>query len=218
MKQIVAALSLMVFVTLPFKASAQYNAEQWFVHGSALTSYYQYEEDDARKVLPDSVTQLLDIEDFVGDDSDYLNISLGFGYYLRENLALSLTYTSDIELNFFDDLLTNIFVPGEIDPFTTAANIQLFELDATYIVFDFSPSAGLFVKGGAVINRLSVKVNERQGDTRERVASTSETEVGAKFGVGLQWDFSDNWGLKLGYSHLTFMSIDKTYLMLEYRF
>lgn len=218
MKAFICLFSITLLVSLPLNTSAQTKAEQWFVHGSAITSYYQFEEDDVRQELPDSITQLLDSRDFVGDDSDYLNTSLGLGYYVSENLALSLTYTDGIELNFLDDLFANIFVPGEIDRFTTDANVQFLELDATYRVFDVSPSLGFFVKGGAVMNRLSVKVNERQGDTNERATSTTETEVGAKFGLGLQWDFSENWGLKWGYSHFTFMSIDKTYLMLEFRF
>lgn len=218
MKSFIYLFLLAFLASLPFSINAQTKTGQWFVHGSVLTSYYQFEENDVRRELPDSVTQFLDSGDFVGDDSDFLNTSLGLGYYVNNNLALSLTYTDGIELNFLDDLFVNLFTPGEIDPFTTDAEVQFFELDATYKVFDFSPSVGLFVKAGAVINRLSINVNERQDDIRDRITSTTETEVGAKLGLGLQWDFSDNWGVKFGYTHFTFMSIDKTYFVFEYRF
>jgi len=213
-----ATPSLLLLSTLIFSSHASSKQGDWFVHGSAITSFYQYEEDDARKELPDSIQQFLDAEDFVGDDSDYLNTSFGLGYYLSNELNLSLTYTSGIELNFLDDLFTGLLGGVTRDNFTSDADLQLLELDLSYKAYQFSPSMALFLKGGIVVNKLDVDIRELQDGSFTRVIGSSQTKLGGKLGIGLQWDFADNWALKGGYSHLTFLSMDKTYLQLEYRF
>jgi outer membrane immunogenic protein len=81
-----------------------------------------------------------------------------------------------------------------------------------------SESTAFFINGGAVIHRLSANAENINDDVRTQIASTTESNIGAKVGAGLQWDFSNNWAVSLSYNHFTFMSIDNTSLMFEYRF
>lgn len=216
--RITTRFCLFLFMLQPVASQASSSQGDWFVHVSGLSSFYQYEEDDARKEFPSTVQSFLDDNDFTGDDSDYLNTSLGFGYYLSDDLDISLTYTSGIELNFLNDLFTPLLSSTQQTRYDSDADLQMLELDLRYKAYQILPSLALMVKGGVVINQLDVDISAFQDEGFVKVADGSETEFGAKLGLGLQWDFADNWALKGGYSHLTFLSMDKTYLQLEYRF
>lgn len=94
----------------------------------------------------------------------------------------------------------------------------MLELDVSYRAYAFTPSLGLILKGGLVVNRLDVHLRQIADSEVVQTLTNSSTEVGAKVGLGIQWDFSNNWAFKAGYSHLSFLSMDKTYVLLEYRF
>lgn len=48
MRSMIAISTTLVFSTFSISAQATPKAGDWFVQGSALTSFYQYEEDNAR--------------------------------------------------------------------------------------------------------------------------------------------------------------------------
>lgn len=204
-------LSLMTFASSTTLASTNLapSAGDWGVHGSLASSYYQYEEDDVRSELPVSIIQLLDANDIGGDDTDLANYSVGMVYYFTPRLNFSGTFTEGIEVAVFDDL----FDSTKFD-----VDLQMIEFDLSYRVAELTRSLGVFVKAGVVLNRIQAEVYEFEAQRTEPLASASENKVGAKVGVGLQWDFPGNWSMKFGYSHYTFMSIDKSYLQFEYRF
>ncbi|MBF7074276.1 outer membrane beta-barrel protein [Glaciecola sp. MH2013] len=217
--RIFTAASLLLLASASFSSQANSEKGDWFVHASALSSFYQYEEDDARAELPESIVQLLDADDFRGDDSDYLNVSLGLGYYISNDLNISLTYTDDIELNFLSGLDVGfLFNDVDNERLQSDGELKMLELDAQYKAYQFTPSLAFTLKGGLVYNKLDIQVSRFQDSNFTTILNDSQSKVGVKLGLGLQWDFSDNWALKGGYSHLSFLSMDKVYLQLEYRF
>lgn len=194
---------------------------EWSVTASVLTRLFSYENDEARAELPASVTSLLEDEDIRGDEEDIVNTSVGAGYYFSRQLHAGLLYTDGIEIGFLDDLdFGGLFSFGlrDEDNVLFNAHMKMLELDLRYRAYEFSESLAFFVTGGMVIHRISVDVEDYDEGQRTPIISTTETSLGAKVGGGLQWDFSDSWGVSLSYSHFTFMSIDNTSLMFEYRF
>lgn len=211
-------LTPVLMASIPALASPK--AGDWSITGSALTSLFSYENDDARDELPASIIDVLDDDDIRGDEDDFLNLSVGAGYYLTDNVHVGLLYTTGIEIGFLDDLggfLTSGF-DGQDGYNSFDVSMQMLALDIRYKVFELSDSTGIFINGGAVVHRISANAENINDDVRTKIESTTEISLGAKIGGGLQWDFSDNWAVSLSYNHFTFMSMDNTSLMFEYRF
>lgn len=209
---------LVLMTSTPAFAGPQ--AGNWSITGSVFTNLFNYENDDARDELPKSIIEVLGDDDIRGDESDILNFSAGAGYYLTDRLHIGLTYTTGIEIGFLDDL-GNLLTSGfdDIDGYNSFdVNMQMFAFDLRYRIYEMSESSAFFINGGAVVHRISANAENINDDIRTQIASTSESSIGAKIGAGFQWDFSNNWAVSLSYNHFTFMSIDNTSLMLEYRF
>ncbi|MEC7826081.1 MAG: hypothetical protein VYD12_16155, partial [Pseudomonadota bacterium] len=62
-KKGICAFALSVAALVPNAHAANNN---WFVEGAAFTSVYNYNENDARKELPESVTQYLGDHELTG--------------------------------------------------------------------------------------------------------------------------------------------------------
>jgi opacity protein-like surface antigen len=188
------------------------------VHFSALTNAYSYSQDDARDALSQDSLSLVSDDNFVGDDTDYLNLSGGLGYYISDDLHLGLYYTSDIELNIFRGASIPFFTNDQsLSIYSAIGELDMLSLDAKYKVAELGSSFDIFVKGGLVLNRLSYEVFPRDPDLTS-VETGSTNELGAKLGVGANWHLSESFSLEFGYSHSTFMAVNRTYMAIEYRF
>ncbi|MBE0364226.1 hypothetical protein PULV_a1821 [Pseudoalteromonas ulvae UL12] len=199
---------------------------RFFFNGGALSSFYEYENQDVKDALPSKITDRLEKYQVEGDESDIVNYNLAIGYYLYDDLALRFNYVADIEIDFLGDVFTDVCWLGcepsqakQRDYYTI--NMDIFEFDATYYPVHFTPKLSAYMLGGIAIHKIDATIYNRSTQstpyTRVNVARSTELEAGAKLGVGIQYDFSDDWGLKAGYSHFSYMSIDKTYINFEYR-
>ncbi len=185
-----------------------------------LTSFYQYENDEARRELPEELTSFFDDTDLRGDEDDIVNLNIGIGYYVTPKLHIGVTYTDGIELGFLDDLdgiIAAVLLPSSDPDFRFDADLNMLAVDARYHAIDISDSVNFYIVGGAVFNRVTANVDRVDGSQRIPEISASDNEIGAKLGFGLQWNMSENWVMNLGYQHFTFMSIDNTALALECR-
>ena len=223
-----ASMSLPVFAESPTQEESLNSMKEgrFFFNAGVLSSFYEYENQDVKKALPSKITDRLEQYQVEGDESDIINYNLGIGYYLYEDLALRFNYAADIEIDFLGDVFTSICWLGcepseakQRDYYTI--NMDIFEFDATYYPVHFTPKLSAYILGGIAIHKIDATIYNRSTEstpyTRVNVARSTELEAGAKLGLGLQYDFSDNWGLKAGYSHFSYMSIDKTYINFEYR-
>ncbi|ATC94438.1 outer membrane protein [Pseudoalteromonas tunicata] len=196
---------------------------RYFFNFAALTNHFEYENDDVRKKLPDKITSRLKDYQVTGNESDYINYSFAMGYYLQDNLALRFNYTADIEIDFlgdFDFLCFDCFVKDDKRD-SYDIEMDMYEFDAIYYPYQYQDTWSVYVLGGLAVHKIDAKVYKSKGDTvpyiQTNVAQSTEVTLGGKLGFGLQYDFSPNWGVKLGYSYFSYMSIDKTYINWEYR-
>lgn len=192
---------------------------EWAIMLSAF-GWFSYENNDARGELPQSIIDLLDTQDLTGSEDDLLNVSIGLGYYLSDKLQARLIYTDGLELGLYDDF-DNFLVSGfdgQSGFNTFDADMTMLALDAKYSLYDFNNSLSLYVAGGIVAHRLAVSVSNVDDGQSTMLGSDNETSFGASGELGLQWHISDNLSAALRYSHYTFMSIDHTSFIFEYRF
>jgi opacity protein-like surface antigen len=178
---------------------------RYFVSLSTLTSLYDYDKSDARKELPSKIKDQLNDHQLSGSESDIVNANFGFGYYVTHNLAISMNYATGIELDLLDDLFRSKNYNFDLD---------ILSIEGTYHVYELSPSVSAF--GLAGLSRFTVDAEIIKDVTDKTSASINETSVHA--GLGLNWDINENWAMKAGYTYYDFMSINKTYSNIEYRF
>lgn len=208
--------SMITLATLLASTNAYANTQkqgQFFLNFGAATNYYRYENEDARDELKPHLENLLDDYDLTGDDTDYLNTSLGLGYYINNNLAVRANYTTGIELDWLDlcffDCKDNVFHESDASILT---------LDTIYHFHHFNEAISVYGLLGLAVTRVSTKLSYRNTEDRNIIANEHTTNYGANIGLGLQYDFAKNWAVKAGYSHHTFLSMDKIYANLEWRF
>jgi len=195
---------------------------RYFFNFATFSNVFEYENDDVRKKLPDKITSRLNDNQVTGDDLDFINYSFAMGYYLQDNLALRANYTSNIEIDIVGDILGELFPEGKArrhDRYDI--EMDIFEFDAIYYPYNHKNIWSVYVLGGLAVHKIDAKVFEYKGEkepyVQSNVAQSTEFELGGKVGFGLQYDFSPDWGVKLGYSYFSYMSIDKTYINWEYR-
>lgn len=185
-------------------------AGRWFVDLSAGTSLFDYDERDMRDELPDNVLAFFEENEFDDDDSDILNVNVGVGYYLSDDLAIAGRYTSGINYGF----LSGLFNDESYD-----IDVEMFEIDATYSGFHLTDSIDAYVTAALVYNRIDAQVREVRRDDQEQVlAAFDDDEINFKAGAGLLWQFADNWAVKGGYEHYNYLSLSKWHITWQYQF
>ncbi len=183
-----------------------------FVNFSALTSKYSFSLDDVKSELPSSSNDL-SVNTANEDHEDIINTSLAIGYYWSDSLSFRMNYIDGIELfSFHLQPLFGSFEP--IDEFD--GDMSIIDFDAKYRFVEIKHDLSLYLTAGVAYHRLNAKVVEIT-DNDDVVLKKNITELNTKFGVGVQWDFFDNFGASFGYTHYAFASIDKVYLEMEYR-
>ena len=210
----VSFLALIGALLLPSATMASNHKQgQYFINFGVATNYYNYESKDARDELDQNLQALLDEYDLNGDDADIVNASVGFGYYVTNDFAVRANYTYGIELDWLDfcffDCSNNVYHDSDASILT---------LDGIYHFYHINEKLSFYGIAGLALTRASTELSYKRDDQREVIASDTSTNFGANLGLGLQYDFARNWGLKAGYSHHTFLSMDKYYLNMEWRF
>lgn len=210
----VSFLALIGALLLPSTAMASNQKQgQYFINFGVASNYYNYESKDARDELDQNLQALLDEYDLNGDDADIVNASVGFGYYVTNDFAVRANYTYGIELDWLDfcffDCSNNVYHDSDASILT---------LDGIYHFYHINEKLSFYGIAGLALTRASTELSYKRDDQREVIASDTSTNFGANLGLGLQYDFARNWGLKAGYSHHTFLSMDKYYLNMEWRF
>lgn len=186
---------------------------QYFINFGVASNYYNYNSKDARDELDQNLEELLDEYDLSSDDADIVNASVGLGYYLTNDFAVRANYTYGIELDWLDwcffDCSNNVYHDSDASILT---------LDGIYHFYHINEQLSFYGIAGLALTRVSTKLSYWRDDQREVIARDNSTNLGANLGLGLQYDFARNWALKAGYSHHTFLSMDKYYLNMEWRF
>jgi len=211
MKNYLWLISIITIIgTTTLSAATHSKKGEYFINTSPLTAKYDYEFKDLQKVLPDSYGGLLN-NNIYGQksDSDLLNESLGFGYYVTNKLSIEVIYTDGLEV---DPFLNGLFASNIL-----TANMTNFDFDAKYDLFQFSDSLAFFVQAGVTYHHIRTRVTTFNNKIETVLAKTNINKYNSKFGVGLKWYFANNWGATVGYSQNPFMSLKKTYLELEFR-
>ena len=208
--------SMITLATLLASTNAYANTQkqgQFFLNFGAATNYYRYENEDARDELKPELKKLLDDYDLMGDDTDYLNTSVGLGYYIDNNFAIRANYTVGIELDWLDICLFDC--KNDIHQ---SSDANILTLDAIYHFHHFNEAVSVYGLVGLAVTRVTTKLSNRDRENPNTIANQETTNYGANIGLGLQYDFAKNWAVKAGYSHHTFLSMDKIYANLEWRF
>lgn len=180
---------------------------RWFADLSAGTSYYTYSEKDIRGELPDAFTDVFSEGEFDDDDSDIINANLGLGYYVTSDLAVSARYTSGIEYGF----LSGLFNDESYD-----IDVTIVEIDATYSAFHVSDTFEWYISAGLAYYNVDAQV--RSTDQSKQLVTFDDNEVNVKAGVGLLWQFADNWAVKSGYEHYNYLKLSKWHITWQYQF
>lgn len=184
---------------------------RYFLNAGAISNFYKYKETPIREGFSSEVVEHFKDFNFDSSDEDYVNYSVGLGYYYNNDLSFRVNYSSGLDIGFLEGLLT-----------TRAYDIdmKLIDLDATYHFYRPSSETSFYVLGGIAHHRLSAAVDHYEVDSGDfaTVARDSYTKTDAKIGFGLQWQTGDNWALNIGYTHYNYMTIDKYYVNLEYLF
>lgn len=214
---VMKSVSFLIFIVtllIPATAMAKNQKQgQYFINFGAASNYYNYNSKDARDELDQNLQDLLDDYDLNGDDSDIVNASVGLGYYVTNDLAVRANYTYGIELDWLDlcffDCKNNVYHDSDASILT---------LDGIYHFYHINDKLSFYGIAGLAVTRVSTKLTYHRSQQQEPIARENSTNFGANLGLGLQYDFARNWGLKAGYSHHTFLSMGKYYLNLEWRF
>ncbi|MDE3272816.1 outer membrane protein [Pseudoalteromonas sp. G4] len=210
----VSSLVLFLALLLPISTLANnQNQGQYFIKFGLASNYYNYNSKDARDELDQNFQDLLDEYDLNGDDADIVNASVGLGYYVTNDFAVRGNYTYGIELDWLDfcffDCENNVYHDSDASILT---------LDGIYHFYSVNDKLSFYGLAGLAVTHVSTKLSYWKDNQREVITRENSTNYGANLGLGVQYDFAKNWGLKAGYSHHTFLSMDKYYLNMEYRF
>ncbi len=188
-----------------------------FVNLSLLTSKYAFDVNDVINELPiDFSNRLAEVINNNQDDEDRLNTSIAIGYYYSEHLSLRMNYVDDVEVATSEFCI--FFCPAARNEFN--GDMSILEFDAKYRFAEVHQDVSLYLLAGAAYHRINAKVIDDSlsvGDENRLVLKKNITELNSKVGVGIQWDFLEDFGANLGYTKYSFASMDKFYLELEYR-
>ena len=199
------AIGAIIFSTSIFSFAKNIDRTgSYYVSLSALTSSYQFDQNDARKELPSNAQEKLKGSQLSGSESDLVNINFGGGYYLSHDFAISLNYATGIELGFLDDLFRSNQIDLELD---------ILSIEGIYHFYEVTPSLSTFALAG--VSRFTIDGKVTKDDNKTSV-SVNETNVHA--GLGLNWDINESWAMKAGYNYYDFISINKLYANIEYHF
>lgn len=180
---------------------------RWFADLSAGTSFYTYDEKDIRSELPDTFIDVFSDGEFDDNDSDIVNANFGVGYYVTDDFAITARYTSGIEYGF----LSGLFNDESYD-----IDVAILEIEATYSTFPVSDSIDAYVSAGLAYYNVDAEV--RSTDQPQQLVTFDNNEVNVKAGVGLLWQFSDNWAVKTGYEHYNYLKLSKWHITWQYQF
>jgi opacity protein-like surface antigen len=114
-----------------------------------------------------------------GLDENYTSTSFGGGYWFNRNFAIEGRI----------GVLANEEVADDID-------VDLVHLDIGAVAKkNFGANGnGFYINGRAGVSRLTLQVREDDFDVID-----DESSIKPYVGVGIGYDFNDNWGLGLGY-------------------
>lgn len=180
---------------------------RWFADLSAGTSFYTYDEKDIRSELPDAFIDVFSDGEFNDNDSDIVNANFGVGYYVTNDFAITTRYTSGIEYGF----LSGLFNDESYD-----IDVAILEIEATYSTFPVSDSIDAYVSAGLAYYNVDAEV--RSTDQSQQLVTFDDNEVNVKAGVGLLWQFADNWAVKTGYEHYNYLKLSKWHITWQYQF
>ena len=209
----ICAFSLSVAALVP-SAHADNN---WFVEGVAFTSLYNYNESDARKELPESVTQYLGDNELVGSDNDLVNYQLALGYYLTPDTTVKLTYAGGIELGFLDGVFC-LFCSEDSERFDTNADLTILTTEVTHRFYQISESFHVYGKGGVAYYAINTSTRQLQSSEWTPIGSNTTNKWGVVGGLGITWDITDNLSLNTSASLHQFMAMKQYSMTAEYRF
>lgn len=192
-------------------------AAGWFVEGAALTSFYNYNERDARNALPDRVTQFLGDDDLTGSDNDLINYYLAAGYYVTPTTSMKLTYASGIDLGFLDGL-SCLFCSDGTEHYHTDAELSYISTDVTHRLYTINGAFHFYAKAGVAYYYIESMTRQKQSSEWTTISTDKANKWGVLGGVGVAWDITDNVSLNGGVSLHQFMAIKQYSIALEYRF
>lgn len=205
MKQIkIAALAGLMMCASGASASVNKQGKVFVDLSAPFTSDYNYSSEDVRKHLPEEVKKSLRSKVLKGDDSDSINYGVGLGYYLTNDLSVTVNYSDGIEL---EDFAKHLFSSQKY-----TFDLNMLSLTADYNAWQINPDVNLFLKGG--VSRFNIKAHSNDKDVKSFSINKTQFHVG----TGVNWDLSDHWSAKLGYTHYDFLSMNRVYLDVEYRF
>ena len=213
-KKGICAFALSVAALVPNAHAANNN---WFVEGAAFTSVYNYNESDARKELPESVTQYLGDHELTGSDNDLVNYQLSLGYYLTSDTSLKLTYASGIELGFLDGL-DCLFCSQDSERYDTNADLTIFTAEVTHRFYQISKSFHVYGKAGVAYYSIDSTTRQRQSSEWTPIGSETTNKWGVVGGLGIAWDITENLSLNTSASLHQFMAMKQYSMTVEYRF
>ena len=189
------------------------NKGKIFANAGFLTNWYYLDSEDFRKELPNNVTQFLSDRTLTGRESDVLNYSIGLGYYFDDDLTIMVDFANDISIGDFSNIIRNIF-----SSYNFKTDIDIYSLDIQKRLIKFNEDIYLYAKLGLNHHRVKARVFDYDDFERTEVAKHTFNDTSLKLGLGVQWDFSRHFSVKAGYSHSDFLSMDKSYINMEYRF
>lgn len=216
MKTSLAYLLLPLFMSA-FSVNAddeKQKAGRFFTNLGMLTNWYLFDSNQVRRELPSYTNILFNDSILSRYETDTLNYNIGIGYYVNENISVLFNYSPDLSFGDFEGLLGGLFSIDYID-----TDLDIYDLEIHYRFLDITESFYLYSNFGISYHHLDANINDGDFDEPDvLLSSESIDDTSLKAGLGVQWDYNENFGIKIGYSKSDFLSIDKSYLHLEFRF
>lgn len=212
LKKVFFTTNLLVFSSLLFcnyVHAEDLRSGKVFVDAALLTNYYSYSNEDIRNKLPEEYIENSNVPILAGHESDWVNYSLGIGYYISNDWNVKVTYSDKISFGFLD---------GIFDNFVSSVDLRMIDIDTTYYPFHFTEKFSPYIVGGMVYNHLTYNRRSADENSSELPIKGSANDWDFKAGLGIQWDLSRYFAMKLGYTYYNYAKMDKYYLNFEFKF
>lgn len=186
-----------------------------FLNAGTNTNFYRFKTDELRKEVSEETRGFLNNSSYTTYEEDTFNYNIGVGYYINDKASLLFNYNPDLSFGDFEGIFRGILpLSGE----DSDVDLDIYDLEFHYRFLDFSEKLYLYSNLGISYHRVKIKNYRSFAWDSVLVSSESINDTSLKAGIGIQWDFSHSFGIKLGFTKSDFLSTDKSYIHMEFRF
>lgn len=189
---------------------------QVFTNIGAATNLFRFKPEELRDEVSAQTSAFINRANYSRYEEDTLNYNVGIGYYLNEKVSFLFNYNPDLSFGDFEGILAGIVIPIGDD---SDVHLDIYDFEFHYRFLDFTENFYLFSNLGISHHRVEVRNYSGIFSHSNGLISTERVnDTSLKVGIGAQWDFNRRLGLKVGFTKSDFLSTEKAYAHMEFRF